>query len=259
MSSSRVSWRSVGVALTFVFAAYLGLMPATSKAQDTIVFGTDPTYRPLAFMDENNKLVGFDIDIAHALAERMGAKAKIETMSFDGLIPALQSKRIDVEPEMAIRPQRREQVDFSTPFFSQSNTVVMAIDRTDFNPTAPEQLKGQKIGLAIGTGSDILLSKVPDLNITRYNTVPDAFRDLVLKRIDVVAIDSLTAGYQVKNLFPTQLRVSKASLSGKVEIGSAVRKGNTELLDRLNKAVEKMKADGSLDAIIKKWFGDIAY
>jgi ABC-type amino acid transport substrate-binding protein len=237
----------------------LGLASNASRAQDTIVFGTDPTYRPLAFMDESNKLVGFDVDLAHAMAERMGAKAKIETMSFDGLIPALQSKRIDVEPEMAIRPQRKEQVDFSVPFFSQTNTVVMAIDRTDFNPSSPDELKGQRIGLAVGTGSDILLGKIPGLDITRYNTVPDAFRDLVLKRIDLVAVDSLTAGYQVKHTFPKQLRVSKSSLTGKIEIGSAVRKGNVELVERLNKAIEKMKADGSLDSIIKKWFGDIAY
>ncbi len=245
-----------GAAAVFVLTACLALMPVSSKAQDTIVFGTDATYRPMAFMDENNKLVGFDIDLAYAMAERMGAKARIETMSFDGLIPALQSKRIDVEPSMTIRPARKEQVDFSTPFFSQTNTVVMPIDRTDFNPTAPEQLKGQRIGLALSTGSDVLLSKIPDLNITRYNTVPDAFRDLVLKRIDVVAVDSLTAGYLIKYTFPTQLRVSNTALTGKVEIGSVVRKGNPELLDRLNKAIEKMKADGSLAAIAKKWFGD---
>ncbi|MGV6874970.1 ABC transporter substrate-binding protein [Pseudochelatococcus sp. B33] len=228
-------------------------------AQETIIFGTDPSYRPLAFYDDSNRLVGFDIDLAEAMAEKIGVEARIETMSFDGLIPALQSGRIHVEPEMAIRPQRREQVDFSNTLLTQTNALVVRADRQDFNPSAPEELAGERIGVSAGTSTEILLSQTPGLNIARFNTVADAFHDLILGRLDVVAVDSLTAGYYVQHTYSDKLRVSSASLAGRVEIGAAVRKGNTELLDRLNKAIEEMKADGTLDRIVKKWFGDIPY
>src|SRR5689334_7370587 len=86
--------------------------------EEVLIFGTDPTYRPLAFYDENNTLVGFDIDLAEAMAKQLNIKFKIEAMAFDGLIPALQTGRIHVEPEMAVREKRKTQVDFTTPFFS---------------------------------------------------------------------------------------------------------------------------------------------
>ena len=228
-------------------------------SEDVLVFGVDPTYRPLAFYDEKNNLVGFDIDLANAMSQHMGTNAKFETMSFDGLIPALQAKRIDIEAELSVRPQRKEQVDFSTPFFSQNLTPVVRIERKDYNPKSLAELKGEKIGVTAGTSADLALGNVQGLISRRYNTTTDAFRDLILKRVDVVVVDSLTAGYQVKHTFPTELRAGRSGLGSRTEIASAGRKGNTELLERVNKAIAAMKADGSLDSVIKQWFGDIEY
>jgi ABC-type amino acid transport substrate-binding protein len=256
----RALWKTLMMSL--LAFALSGVAPSLSGAQgseEVLVIGVDPTYRPLAFYDENRNLVGFDVDLGKAIAERLGAKPKFETMSFEGLIPALQAKRIDIEPELSIRPQRKEQVDFSTPFFSQNIVPVTRIERKDFNPTSFDELKGEKIGVTAGTSSDLALANTQGLNITRYNTTADAFRDLVLKRIDVVVVDSLTAGYQVKHTFPNDLRAAGTGLGPRTEIGTAVRKGNTELLERVNKAIASMKADGTLEAIIKKWFGDITY
>jgi ABC-type amino acid transport substrate-binding protein len=250
----------VGRCAALVFAA-LGLtFTATpGRSQEVLTFGVDPTYRPLAFYDENKNLVGFDVDLANAMAERISAKAKFETMSFDGLIPALQAKRIDVEAQLSIRPQRKEQVDFTVPFFSQNLSAVVRIDRKDYDPSSLEELKGEKIGVTAGTSADLALGNVQGLNVTRYNTTQDAFRDLTLKRIDVVVVDSLTAGYQVKHTFPNELRAGRKGLANRTEIASAVRKGNTELLEKLNNGITAMKADGTIDKIVKKWFGDIEY
>jgi ABC-type amino acid transport substrate-binding protein len=253
--------RHVVAALSAVLIVLCALVagPTRSSAADELTFGVDPTYRPLAFYDENKTLVGFDIDLAREMAKRMGATPKWETMSFDGLIPALQAKRIDIEAELSVRPQRKEQVDFSTPFFSQSLTPVVQASRQNFSPKDLNDLKPDRIGVTSGTSADLLFANQQGFNLTRYNTTLDAFRDLILNRIDVVVVDSLTAGYQVKNTFPGQLRVAKIALSTRTDVASAVRKGNSELLARLNKAIETMKSDGSLDAIVKKWFGDIEY
>lgn len=239
-------------------AAVLGVSRAV--AAEEVVFCTDPTYRPLAFYDEDQNLVGFDIDLSKAMAEHMSVDLAIDTMAFDGLIPALQAGRCDIEPEMSVREKRKEQVDFSIPFFSQSDVVVVPIDEEGFDPKTPADLKGKKVGVTSGTAADLIASQYPGVDIVRYNTTPDSFRDLVLARIDAVSVDSLTAGYLVKHTYPDKLRVSSQPLSDRrVDIASAVKKGNTDLLNRLNKAVEAMKADGSLDAIVKKWFGDIDY
>jgi cystine transport system substrate-binding protein len=249
----------LSVCLGALILGAFGSVRPIAAAEDTIVFGTDPTYRPLAFYDEQQNLVGFDIDLAKAMAEKLGMKLKIEPMAFDGLIPALQTGRIDVEPEMAVREKRKEQVDFTTPFFSQTNTSVVRADQKDFNPKGPEDLKGKKIGVTSGTAADLMVSEYANVEITRYNTTPDSFSDLALGRIDLVVVDSLTAGYSVKNTYPDKLRVSNVALTDRIDIAAAVRKGNTELLNRLNEAIEKMKADGTLDSIVKKWFGDIPY
>lgn len=242
-------------ALSAAAVVWTLMSPSQSHAQDVITFGIDPTFQPLAFHDDDGNLVGFEIDLIEAMAEHMDAEAEIEPMAWDGLIPALQAGRIDIQPEMAMRPARQEQVDFTPPFFCQTNTVVMRIERNDFNPESAEDLKGERIGVGAGTSSDILVSEMPDLDITRYNTVPDAFREVTLGRIDLVAADSLSAGYMVQHTFPGQLRVSEKSLTGQVPIGAALRKGNTELLERLNDAIEGMNEDGSLVRIVEKWFG----
>ena len=255
MGIMKGSKTKVGFLLTLI-VAILGL--ARAAAAEDIIFGEDPVYRPNAYYDDNKQLVGFDIDLANAMAERMGAKAKFETMAFEGIIPAIQAGRIDAYPQLSIRPARREQVDFSIPFFSQTVVVVLPKEPPNVNPTM-DDLKGKSVGVLSGTSSDLLMSKQAGINLTRYNTSPDAFRDLLLKRIDFVVADSLTAGYQVKNTYPDKLRVSKTALTDRTEIGAAVRKGRADFLTRLNKAIDTMKADGSLDAIVKKWFGDVQY
>ncbi len=251
--------RTVLSALAGVIAAGFVGVSSSQAVEGTIVFGTDPTYRPLAFYDENQNLVGFDIDLAEAMAKHLDMELKIEAMAFDGLIPALQTGRIDVEPEMAVREKRKEQVDFTVPFFSQTNTSVLRKDDANFNPQKAEDLKGKKVGVTSGTAADLMVSEYPDVEITRYNTTPDSFRDLTLGRIDVVIVDSLTAGYTVKHTFPDDLRVSNAALTDRIDIAAAVRKGNAELLERLNAAIGEMQSDGTLDAIVKKWFGDISF
>jgi ABC-type amino acid transport substrate-binding protein len=255
---SAINRRSALSLLALALPSCLAAANVSRAEEETLIFGTDPTYRPLAFYDENNNLVGFDIDLAEAMAKQLNVKFKIEAMAFDGLIPALQTGRIHIEPEMAVRAKRKEQVDFTIPFFSQTNTSVVRKD-SDLNPKSADDLKGKKIGVTSGTAADLMVSEYPGVEITRYNTTPDSFQDLVLGRIDVVIVDSLTAGYSVKHTYPDQLRVSTNALTDRIDIAAAVKKGNAELLGRLNPAIEAMKSNGTLDAIIKKWFGDIPY
>src|SRR5690242_393558 len=91
--------------LNILLALVAAVLALTGPAAaEDITFGVDPVYRPNAFYDDNKQLVGFDVDLANAMAEHMGAKAKFETMAFEGIIPALQAGRIDAYSQMSIRP-----------------------------------------------------------------------------------------------------------------------------------------------------------
>jgi ABC-type amino acid transport substrate-binding protein len=213
---------------------------------------TDPTYRPLAFM-QNGKLVGFDVEISYSLAKHMKVKLKMMPMAFDGIIPAINSGKVDTEPEMAITAKRAKVVDYTIPYFSQTNTTVLRAN-DGRNPTIAA-LKGMKVGVTAGT-SAAALCEANGITPTQYNTTPDSFQDLILGRIDAVVIDSITAGYSVRHTYPSKLRVSKNPLTGRIGIGGIVKKGNKPLLREMNQAIRQMKRDGSLKRIIKKWFGD---
>jgi ABC-type amino acid transport substrate-binding protein len=225
-----------------------------SSTQITLKAGTDPTYQPLAFYDKDHNLVGFDVDIAESLVQHMNAKLSWSPMSFDGLIPALNASQIDFEPEIAVTAKRQAVVDFTDPIFAQTNTTVVSATRTDLNPSITD-LKSLKVGVTSGTSAASLLDSIKGLNVTPYNTTPDSFNDLTLGRIDAVVIDSISAGYLVSHVYQGKLRVSSQSLTGSIPIATAVRKGNSDLTAKLNKAIAAMKSDGSLAKITAKWFG----
>ncbi len=227
---------------------------STSPSQITLKVGTDPTYQPLAFYDKDHKVIGFDVDIADSLAQHMNAKLSWSPMSFDGLIPALNAGQVDILTEFAVTAKRQAVVDFTDPFFAQTNTTVVSATRTDLNPSITD-LKSLKVGVTSGTSAASLLDAVKGLNVTQYNTTPDSFNDLALGRIDAVVIDSISAGYLVSHNYPGKLRVSSQSLTGSIPIATVVKKGNSDLKAKLNKAIAAMKSDGSVAKITAKWFG----
>lgn len=236
---------------------------AADASKETLACGTDPSYRPYAFYDEEGNLVGFDIDLCKEYAERLGLELDLQLYGFAGLIPALQAGQIDVEPEMAFSEERAETVDFSNPLLTQSVVAIVPKDDTDFNPASIEELEGLKVGLHAGSTSEVALSKT-DLSTVAYQSQPDSFEDLLLGRIDVVVTGNLNGGYEVANTYPDELRVSDTNLTGggieeSIDVAATVQKGNTEFLERLNEVIGEMHDDGTMESLVKKWFGDIPF
>ncbi|HEY4162424.1 MAG TPA: transporter substrate-binding domain-containing protein [Dongiaceae bacterium] len=227
----------------------------SSLGIDTLRVGADPDFRPISFSDSSGTLTGFDADFAAGLAKHLNIPLQYQGVAWDGIVPALTGSKIDAITTMVITDKRKEVVAFSDPVMRQDVTEVVRADRTQ-NPSL-EDLKTLKVGAQINTSAQTAATKIPGVNATIYNTVADEYNDLMLGRIDVVLIEDVNAYYSVKQAYEGKLRVTGVPLSSEpAYAGVALRKSDTALLTAVNAAIKAMRADGSLAAVAKKWFGD---
>ena len=193
--------------------------------------GTDATYAPFGFKDKDSgKLAGFDIDIINAIANEEGIEADIQNLNFDALLPALLSK----------------------PYYIAGNGLVVNIDNTNINSF--KDLEGKRIGVSIGSTGAEIASKVPNADVRQFNIIVDAFLELQNKGVDVVINDTPVNEYYVNGKGKGIAKVTGEDYDA-APLGIAVKKGNTELLNKINDGLAKIKANGKYAEIYKKWFG----
>ncbi len=241
------------VVLTIVFIVSLifaGIIDEI-KSRGYIVMGTEATYPPFEFVDQKTKeIVGFDVDIAKAIAEKLGVKLVIKDIAFDGLIPALLTKKIDmIVAAMTITPERAKVVSFSDPYFTAGQVIVVR-KADSFRPKKYEDLIGHKVAVQQGTTADIALSKIKGIELVRFTRFTDAFLELSLGRVDAVVLDSAPAQAYVK--FNPTLMISSPVLSEE-KFGIAVRKEDKDLLKVINEVLKDLKTS-PYDKLIQKWF-----
>ncbi|WP_392551181.1 lysine/arginine/ornithine ABC transporter substrate-binding protein [Orbus wheelerorum] len=220
-----------------------------------INFGLEATYAPYEFYDENNQLVGFDIDIANKICEELQYTCKFTNQSFDSLIPSLKTRRIDAAISgIDVTPARSEQIDF-TDFYYTDNAATFTVNKDSFKTI--DELKGKRVGIQNGTTHQkYLMQKHPEIEVVSYDSYEYAILDLKAGRIDATLSDSAVADDWLNNnptLTQLDEKVTDPDFFGS-GLAIAVRKGNSELLSQLNQALATIKADGSYDTIYKKWF-----
>jgi cystine transport system substrate-binding protein len=224
------------------------------KDRGTLIVGLEGTYPPFSFQGEDGKLTGFEVDFADALAQHMGVKAKLQPTKWDGMLASLESKRIDVViNQVTISPERQKKYDFSTPY-TVSGIQALVKKGAESSITKPEDLKGKKVGVGLGTNYEQWLrANVPGVDVRTYDDDPTKYQDLRVGRINAILVDRLAALDLVKKTGDT-LAVAGAPFS-RQESGVAIRKDNPELLAAINTAIAEMQKDGSLAKISQKWFG----
>ncbi|EOD4079511.1 arginine ABC transporter substrate-binding protein [Yersinia enterocolitica] len=237
-----------------LLATILSGMVFSATATETIRFAASATYPPFESIGANNEIVGFDMDLAKALCKQMEANCTFTNQAFDSLIPALKFKRYDaVISGMDITPERSKQVAFSQPYYA--NSAIVIAPKGKF--TSFSDLKGKKIGMENGTTHQkYLQDKHPEIQTVAYDSYQNAIIDLKNGRIDGVFGDTAVVNEWLKtnpNLAAVGEHVTDPQYFG-TGLGIAVRPDNTALLEKLNKAIDAVKADGTYKAINDKWF-----
>ncbi|MEX3984914.1 transporter substrate-binding domain-containing protein [Paraburkholderia sp. EG287A] len=250
--------RSAVIAAAFSFAgaaAHAQDLLDTVKSNGVLRVGLEGTYPPFDYRNAAGELEGFDVDVAKALASRLGVKPEFVPTEWSGILAGLQAGKFDViVNQVTITPQRQQALDFSQPYtFSAAQLIQRANDKRDFN-SLKEFGGDKKIGVTLGTNYDQMARAVSGINVQTYPGAPEKLRDLAAGRIDATLDDRLMLPYIIKtsNL---PLRAGSVLKGGEQEMGIPFRKGNPEFEKAVNGALSAMKQDGTLKKISMHWFG----
>jgi len=223
------------------------------KDSGTLNVGLEGTYPPFSFVDESGKLTGFEVEFSEALAKELGVKAKIQPSKWDGILAALDSKRLDVViNQVTISDERKKKYDFSEPYtVSGIQALIQSKDKGQIKTA--QDLTGKKVGMGLGTNYEQWLKEhVPGAIIKTYDDDPTKYQDLRVGRIDAILVDRLAA-FDLINKTNETLALAGDAFS-RQESGIAVRKGEPELLKAIDDALEKLRKDGTLAKLSKQWF-----
>ena len=223
------------------------------KAKGTFVMGFDEEYPPMGFVDENGEYVGFDIDLANAIGEKTGMQVEVKSLGFDALIPALRSGQIDmIASGMDATPERQKQVSFTEPYFQDGYSVVVRKDNTNINGF--DDLKGRTVGSQVGT-KGVDLATEAGATVKQYDANSQGWMELQSGTCDAVVINTSVALYYMKEGGDKDLKIVGDAKKADAGIAMAVSKDKPELLEKVNKALADLKADGTYAKLYKKWFG----
>lgn len=215
----------------------------------TIVFATDAAYPPMQYVNDQKEIAGFEVDVIKAAAEKAGFKAEFKNTAWDGIFAGLAAGKYDaISSSVSITEERKATMDFSDPIMAIEQMLVVA--KAD-KATDLAALKGKTIGAQIGTTSYLVIKDVKGFKaIKTYDEVGLAMEDLVKGSIQAVVADSPVAVEYTTKKHADKIKIAATLKSDKVEnIGIAVKKGNKEVLDLVNKGLAAIKADGTFDKI----------
>ena len=225
---------------------------------DKLVVGLDDTFAPMGFRDSDGNLVGFDIDLANAVAEELGCEIEFKPIDWDAKEMELEAKTIDcVWNGMSITPDRKENMALTDKYLN-NQIILMALASSDIDVTDASQLADLKIGTQVDSSALEMLKSNEAYesfkdNIAEYDTYDTAIMDLKAGRVDVIAVDKVLGEYTNNNLGGEMKECTYSLGDDYYVIGCA--KDNTELRDKLNEALKKLVDNGKAAEISEKWFG----
>lgn len=219
--------------------------------QEVTKVASDMSFAPFEYIDEETKdPAGFDIEIMQALGKAMDMKVEMVNTAWDGILPGLIAGNYDlVISAMTISDERVASVDFSDPYFATGQVIV--VKQGDQTVTEPKDLISKRIGVQIGTTGHIAADKIEGADVRPFQIAPDAFLALKAGQVDAVVVDELVAIEELK-ANPDSVEIVGRPFTAEY-YGIAIKKGNTELLKKVNKALAQIKADGTYDKIYEKY------
>lgn len=221
-----------------------------------LVIGLDDTFAPMGFRDENNQLVGFDIDLANAVGEQLGVAVKFQPIEWDAKEMELTSKNIDcIWNGMSVTDERREQMALTKMYFNNCNIVMSKSSAV--NVTKEEDLANYKIGTQVDSSALKVMQESDkwDLyadNVSEFPTFDEAIMALQGDRVDVIVVDQVLGEY--KNSKMDEPLFTCDFNFGDDFFAIGCRKGEQDVADKISDAIQALIDNGEAAKISEKWF-----
>ncbi len=249
----KIAATAAAIALSGTYAA---------SAAETVKVGFSPeAYPPFYTQDASGKWGGWEVEIVNAICDAAKFDCVLTPIPWDGLIPALKTKKIDaIMNSMSITDERKKEIDFSDKYYNTPTAIIGAKDQK-FDAT-PEGVKGKVLGVQVSTVHAVYAKKhfgASAAEIKEYQTQDEANQDLAAGRIDGTQADSIALDAFLKSDEGKACCDLKGYVAPDLEVlgpgvGAGVRKGDTELADKINAAIKEIRADGKYAEITKKYF-----
>ncbi len=223
----------------------------TAEAQAVLKIGTNPTYVPLEYTDENGNYKGFELDIAQAVAKELGMKPEIKSIKFDGLIPALQTDQIDmIASGMVMTEERQKKISF-VPFFESGLSIM--VNKNDDTIHSIADLKGKRIAVQMAsTGADVAHT-IEGAAVRDFDHTPEALLELKQGGADAVILGTIVAKYYLATTKDSDAKMVEEPVRTQI-IGLGIKKENTELKAKVEQALQKLKDSGEYQKLHDKYF-----
>jgi lysine/arginine/ornithine transport system substrate-binding protein len=251
--------RGLGIFFSLILLTIPGYVVA--KDWKVIRFGVDPSYPPFESKAPDGSLAGFDIDLGNAICAKLNAKCVWVELDFDGMIPALQARKIDaILSDMSVTPKRLQQIDFTSKI-SDAPTRMVAKAGSNLLPTA-ESLKGKSIGVEQGTIQETYARTYFEPNgvkVVSYQNQDQVYADLKSGRLDASLQDGIQAAVGfLKTAEGKGFEFAGPEIKDEKILGAAaaigVRKSDVDLKNLINQALADLLKDGGYEALAKKYF-----
>ena len=230
----------------------IALAPAQAQDKELVV-GSSATYRPFAFENPNKEIVGYDVDMIKAIAQKAGLKIRIVNTPWTGIFAALNNGDVDIVVSgVTINDKRKQSYDFTAPYFEARQLIAVPKDST---VKSLKDLAGKKIGVVTASSGDDTASREfgktnPD--IRRFENTPTVISELANGGVDAAIGDNGVIAFRVQE--HKNLKTVDDPSFPKEYFGIVVKQGNRALLDKLNTGLAAVKADGTYAQVYKKWF-----
>jgi glutamine transport system substrate-binding protein len=228
-------------------------VPAAAQSSDkTLVVATDTAFVPFEFK-QGSTYTGFDVDLWAAIAKELKLKYKLQPMDFNGIIPGLQTKNIDVAlAGITIRDDRKAVIDFSDPYYESGLSILVSNGNSSIK--GADDLKDKTVAVKTGTATvDYMQKNVPSAKLKLFPNIDNAYLELATGRVDAAVHDTPNVQYYANTAGKGRVKVVGNVKSGDF-YGIAFPKGSP-LVAEVNKALATLKSNGTYDAIYTKWFG----
>lgn len=229
---------------------------ATAAAKEYLV-GSDASYAPFEFLNDKKEVQGFDFEVLTAAAEKGGFKVKFVNTPWEGMFATLdQGDRDLLASAITITDERKKNMDFSDPYFEARQLIAVGKNVTDVKTF--QDLKNKKVAVQTGTTGDEVVQKLlgkTNPNIKRFESMPLALKELENGGVDAAVGDNgVVSNYVINNPQNGLSTVEDTKSFAPEYYGFAAKKGNADVLAKVNAGLKAIKADGTYDTIYKKYF-----